>query len=172
MEHSADALVNRLRDTLASRADERSAVLVHERAVPAQAARLGVLRPHLPPALARALVRQGIAQLYAHQVATVQALREGKNVVLASPTASGKSLAFALPTLERVLTVPGRCALYLYPTKALIGEQLRALQALVNALPVVPRPRVAVLTGDTSLEERIELAADAPAILLASPDIR
>ena len=168
---SADALVQRLRDTLASRADEPSAVLVHERAVAAEPASPGVLRPRLPPPLARALVSQGITQLYAHQVATVQALREGKNVVLASPTASGKSLAFALPTLERVLTTPGTRALYLYPTKALIGDQARALQALVNALPFEPRPRVAVLTGDTPRAERIELAADPPAVLLANPDI-
>src|SRR5207244_4441640 len=156
---SADALVQRLRDTLAARADEPSHVLVHERAVAAQPPSLGVLRPRLPAPLARALLKQGITQLYSHQVATVEAVRDGQNVVLASPTASGKSLAFALPTLERVLTVPGTRALYLYPTKALIGDQLRALQALVNALPVEPRPRVAVLTGDTPRDQRIELAA-------------
>ncbi|MCA1647639.1 MAG: DEAD/DEAH box helicase [Chloroflexi bacterium] len=139
---SADALVQRLRDTLAARADEPSEVLVHERVVGAQPPRLGVLRPRLPAPLARALLRQGITQLYAHQVATVEALRAGDNVVLASPTASGKSLAFALPTLERVLTAPSTRALYLYPTKALIGDQLRALQTLVGALPpdVQPRP--------------------------------
>src|SRR5919197_997573 len=146
---SADALVTRLRQTLAARADEPSNVLVHERAVAAQPPSVGVLRPHLPPPLARALVQQGISQLYAHQVSTVEALRHGKNVVLASPTASGKSLAFALPTLERVLTTPGTRALYLYPTKALIGDQLRALQALIAGLAVEPQPRVAVLTGDT-----------------------
>jgi DEAD/DEAH box helicase domain-containing protein len=170
---SADALVQRLRETLAARADEPSDVLVHERALPAQPASLGVLRPHLPPPLARALLRQGITQLYAHQVATVEALRDGKNVVLASPTASGKSLAFALPTIERVMLTRGTRALYLYPTKALIGDQLRALQALVAALPDgnEPRPRVAVLTGDTPRDERVELASDPPAILLANPDI-
>ena len=165
---SADALVQHLRDTLAARADEPSAVLVHERALAAQPASGGVLRPHLPAPLARALVRQGVKQLYAHQVATVEALRDGKNVVLASPTASGKSLAFALPTLERALTVPGTRALYLYPTKALIGDQLRAIQALIGHLPVEPRPRVAVLTGDTPREQRVELAANPPTILLAT----
>jgi DEAD/DEAH box helicase domain-containing protein len=168
---SADALVQRLRDTLAGRADEPSDVLVHERAVPAQPPSLGVLRPRLPAPLARALLQQGINQLYAHQVATVQALRAGQNVVLASPTASGKSLAFALPTLERALTSPGARALYLYPTKALIGDQLRALQTLIAALPVEPRPRVAVLTGDTPRERRLDLAANPPDILLANPDI-
>jgi len=170
---SADALVQRLRDTLAARADEPSDVLVHERAVSAQPASLGVLRPHLPPPLARALLAQGITQLYAHQVATIEALRDRKNVVLASPTASGKSLAFALPTLERVMSTPGACAVYLYPTKALIGDQLRSLQSLVGALPAghQPRPKVAVLTGDTPRDERVELAAHPPSILLANPDI-
>ena len=168
---SAQRLVTRLRETLASRADEPSAVLVHDRAMAAQPASLGMLRPRLPPPLARALVARGITQLYAHQVATIEALRADKNVVLASPTASGKSLAFALPTLERVLTRPGTRALYLYPTKALIGDQLRAMQALVDALPIEPRPRVGVLTGDTPRDQRVELAADPPAILLANPDI-
>lgn len=163
--------MQRLRDTLAARADEPSNVLVYERAFAAQPPSLGVLRPRLPAPLARALLNHGITQLYAHQVATVDALRQGHNVVLASPTASGKSLAFALPTLERVLTSPGTRALYLYPTKALIGDQLRALQSLVSALPTEARPRVAVLTGDTPRADRVELAANPPAILLANPDI-
>jgi DEAD/DEAH box helicase domain-containing protein len=164
---SADALVRRLRETLASRAAEPSTVLVHERAFPAEPPRLGVLRPHLPAALARALVGSGIRQLYAHQVQTVDALRKGSNVVLASPTASGKTLAFALPTLEQALTRPTARGLYLYPTKALIGDQLRALRALADPLGL----RVEVLTGDTPRDERQRLAADPPTILLANPDI-
>jgi DEAD/DEAH box helicase domain-containing protein len=171
---SADALIERLRETLASaRAEEPSEVLVHERAVAAQPPTPGVLRPRLPAPLARALLGQGVQQLYAHQVATVEAIRAGHNVVLASPTASGKSLAFALPTLERIITHPGTRALYLYPTKALIGDQLRALRMLIEALPVPldDRPRVAVLTGDTPREERLSLASDPPHILLANPDI-
>jgi DEAD/DEAH box helicase domain-containing protein len=164
---SADALVGRLRETLASRAAEPSSVLVHERALPAQAPRLGVLRPRLPGALGRALVDAGVRQLYAHQIATVEALREGKHVVLASPTASGKTLAFALPTLERALVAPGARGLYLYPTKALIGDQLRALRALGNAVGL----RVETLTGDTPRDERQRLALDPPTILLANPDI-
>src|SRR5438874_1382867 len=167
MAGSADALVERLRQTLAARAEEPSAVLVHERAVAAQPPRLDVLRPRLPPALARTLVGAGIRQLYAHQVATVEALRAGKNVVLASPTASGKTLAFALPTLERILTRPDTRALYLYPTKALIGDQLRSLHALAGGLGI----RVAVLTGDTPRDERFALASEPPDILLANPDI-
>jgi DEAD/DEAH box helicase domain-containing protein len=167
MPESADELVKRLRETLAARAAEPSSVLVHERAFPAEAARLGVLRPRLPVALGRALVDSGVRQLYEHQVATVEALREGKNVVLASPTASGKTLAFALPTLENALNKPGARGLFLYPTKALIGDQLRALRALGDRLGL----RVDVLTGDTPRDQRQLLAADPPTILLANPDI-
>jgi DEAD/DEAH box helicase domain-containing protein len=156
-----------LRETLAARAAEPSSVLVHERVFPAQAPTLGVLRPRLPGALGRALLDAGVRQLYAHQVATVEALRENKNVVLASPTASGKTLAFALPTLERALTTPGARGLYLYPTKALIGDQLRALRALGNAVDL----RVDVMTGDTPRDERQRLALDPPTIMLANPDI-
>ncbi len=164
---SADELVKRLRDSLALRVDEPSSVLVHERTLPARQAQLDVLRPHLPPLLARALINNGIRQLYAHQVATVQALREGRNVVLASPTASGKTLAFALPTLERALTRRGSRAIFLYPTKALIGDQLRALTGLVRDLGL----SVGVLTGDTPRPERVALAENPPDILLANPDI-
>ncbi|HET6317952.1 MAG TPA: DEAD/DEAH box helicase [Chloroflexota bacterium] len=168
---SADSLVDHLRQTLAARAGDADEVLVHERAEPAHAASLGILRPHLPKPLALALLDSGISQLYTHQVAAVEHVRAGRNVVLASPTASGKSLAFALPTLERLLSEQERHALYLYPTKALIGDQLRALRELATAIGVEEPPRVAVLTGDTRRDERLTLAAHPPAILLANPDI-
>ena len=142
-------------------------MLVHERSMPAEPARLAVLRPRLPNALGQALLESGVRQLYAHQVATVEALREDKNAVLASPTASGKTLAFALPALERSLTRPGARALYLYPTKALIGDQLRALRPLALTLGL----EVATLTGDTPREVRRQMAENPPAILLANPDI-
>jgi DEAD/DEAH box helicase domain-containing protein len=164
---SADALMRRLRETLAARAGEPSEVLLHERAQPPQWARFEVLRPRLPSVLGRALRNRGVQQLYAHQVATVEALRRGENVVLASPTASGKTLAFALPTLERALVQPGARALYLYPTKALIGDQLRALRALAVEVGL----SVDVLTGDTPRDKRLELAQNPPTILLANPDI-
>src|SRR5215472_12196520 len=167
LERSADELIDHLRQTLAARAGDADEVLLHQRAEPARLASLGVLRPRLPVPLARAVLRLGVSQLYEHQVAAVQALRANKNFVLASPTASGKSLAFALPTLERLLEQPGRHALYLYPTKALMGDQLRALRELVQDLEL----QVAVLSGDTRREERAWLAQQPPAILLANPDI-
>lgn len=168
---SADALVQHLRETLARRAGDPSDVLVHERALAPRPAVLGVLRPRLAPAVARALLGTGISQLYAHQVETIEALRRDQNVVLASPTASGKSLAFALPTLERLVADPGARALYLYPTKALIADQRRALDRLIQAMPTNSPPRIGVLTGDTPRDERTRMALDPPEIVLANPDI-
>ncbi|MBV9357477.1 MAG: DEAD/DEAH box helicase [Chloroflexi bacterium] len=169
--HDAGALIEHLRQTLVERVEDPCEILVHDRAAPAKPATSGILRPRLPAPLAAALVRSGIRQLYAHQIASVELLRDGHHAVLSSPTASGKSLAFALPTLERLLADPRRRALYLYPTKALIADQLRGLQGLLAQLPVEYACRVAVLTGDTPREEREDLIALPPAILLANPDI-
>lgn len=146
-------------------------MLVHERAVAGRQADFGVLRPRLPASLARALVASGVGQLYGHQVAAIQRVRAGDNVVVTSPTASGKSLCFALPTIERLLSTPGRHALYLYPSKALIADQLRGFRQLLEALPANDGPPVVALTGDTSYEERQALVDRPPAILLATPDI-
>jgi DEAD/DEAH box helicase domain-containing protein len=167
----AEPLAEHLRRSLADRAEDPSEILLHDRAEPARPATFGVLRPRLPPPLASALVGSGIRQLYAHQIATVALLRDGRNAVLSSPTASGKSLAFALPTLERLLADPRRRALYVYPTKALIADQLRALRALLAHLPAEHARRAAVLTGDTPRDEREQLLAQPPEILLANPDI-
>ncbi len=167
----SDVLTEHLRRALAERAEDPGAILLHDRAEPAKPAAFGVLRPRLPPPLASALVQSGIRQLYAHQVETVDVLRSGQNAVLSSPTASGKSLAFAVPTLERLLADPRRHALYLYPTKALIADQLRALHALLARLPAEHARLVAVLTGDTPRAERERLIDSPPTILLANPDI-
>ena len=60
-----------------------------------------------PPALARALEKMGVRRLYSHQVAAIEKVRGGKNVVIATPTASGKSLTYNLPGVERLLQDPG-----------------------------------------------------------------
>src|SRR5688572_4789731 len=88
-------------------------------------------RPALHPALARALSARGIDQLYTHQAEAIAAAQAGRHVALATPTASGKSLCFHLPVLDRLATDPGATALFLYPTKALSRDQERSLHDLV-----------------------------------------
>jgi DEAD/DEAH box helicase domain-containing protein len=107
------------------------------RAIRHQAAREGVFAP-FPEALAEslkmALVRRGIAQLYSHQAAAFEHATRGSNVVVVTPTASGKTLCYNLPVLNRLLADPGARAMYLFPTKALAEDQLQEFQAAVDAV--------------------------------------
>ncbi len=68
--------------------------------------------------LRHALVSRGIHQLYMHQADAFQAVPGGRNVVIVTPTASGKTLCYNLPVLNRLLSDPGARAMYLFPTKA------------------------------------------------------
>ncbi|HVY96049.1 MAG TPA: DEAD/DEAH box helicase [Solirubrobacterales bacterium] len=102
----------------------------------------------LAPALAEALARGGVEQLYTHQLAAYETA-PASDLVITSGTASGKSLAFNLPVLDGIARQPKRRALYLYPTKALAQDQARKL-----ALLRPPGLREAIYDGDTPREER------------------
>src|SRR5690606_37108829 len=93
--------------------------LAADRALEASTGRLAAPPAWLAPELRRALAARGITQLYDHQVEALEAARAGKHVVIATPTASGKSLCFHLPVLDAIAREPDASALYLYPTKAL-----------------------------------------------------
>ena len=84
-----------------------------------------------------------------HQVEAAQLAREGAHVVVATGTASGKSLAYQLPALPRLAEDPRSCVLYLAPTKALARDQLASVAELAD-----PSVRPAAYDGDTPMEER------------------
>ena len=88
--------------------------------------------PGLSPALVQALRSRGIEKLYAHQARAFEAAMSGKHVVVATPTASGKSLCFHLPVLEALSRESDASAIYLYPTKALSRDQEAGLRALIG----------------------------------------
>ena len=81
------------------------------------------------PAIRQMLEARGIARLYTHQADAFRLCAEGKNVVVVTPTASGKTLCYNLPVLQRLVEDPGARAMYLFPTKALAEDQLHELQA-------------------------------------------
>lgn len=169
---STDALIRQLRERVAGRFGCPDAVLLHDHHLPARPPAYGEpLRPRLPTPLGDALRARGVERLYTHQVAAVQAARAGTHAVITTPTASGKTLCFTLPVLEAALRDPDARALYLYPTKALIGDQQRALGELVSTLAASPPVRAAVLHGDVPREARDQLRANPPQVLLANPDI-
>jgi DEAD/DEAH box helicase domain-containing protein len=112
-----------------------------------------------------ALAARGIERLYAHQADAWEAAARGRNVMITTGTASGKTLAFNLPVLSALASDPKRRALYLYPTKALAQDQARALAELR-----VPRVRAAIYDGDTEAERRWQIRKWAN-LVLTNPDM-
>jgi DEAD/DEAH box helicase domain-containing protein len=165
-------LVHDLRESLAPRTGhtQRRRRCTTKR-LPARKAVPIVLRPAYPIRWGGTYKSEVFRQLYAHQVETIQAARAGRNVVITTPTESGKSMAFNLPILEKLLEHPSRHALFPYPTKALMADQLRALETLVDATHLARPPRIAVLSGDVTAAQGEQLCRDPPAILLANPGI-
>ncbi|SDN50580.1 DEAD/DEAH box helicase [Geodermatophilus sp. DSM 45219] len=101
------------------------------------------------PELRARLEAGGVAAPWRHQVEAAQLARDGAHVVVATGTASGKSLAYQLPALTRLAEDPRACVLYLAPTKALARDQLASVAELAD-----PSVRPAAYDGDTPMEER------------------
>lgn len=125
----------------------------------------------LPPELNAALRRLGIPALYSHQVAALAAVRAGKNVLVSTPTASGKTLIYNLPVLEACLARPETRAIYLYPLKALEQDQRRKILQLAQLAGLEDIVRAEVYDGDTSAHRRKKILADPPNVILSNPDM-
>jgi DEAD/DEAH box helicase domain-containing protein len=145
------------------------------RAIRRQEARPGVFAGY-PEALAaplkQALVSRGIRQLYSHQAAAFDHAAEGRNVVVVTPTASGKTLCYNLPILNRLLAEPAARAMYLFPTKALAEDQLAELQNAVDATGKTSPVELRAFTydGDTPQDARRAIRERAN-VILTNPDM-
>jgi len=154
----------------AARPENRGA-LAHWETLPARPARHGELSLPLPPALLDALDAQGIERLYTHQVQAIESLRGGLDTVVVTGTASGKSLCYHLPVLERMLEDAEATALYLFPTKALTQDQHKGLTRLALGHPELLRRLTAgVYDGDTEPTTRRRLR-DQGNVILSNPDM-
>jgi DEAD/DEAH box helicase domain-containing protein len=143
------------------------------RTLPARAAQTHALPDDVHPLLRAALLQAGIAELYSHQFEAWTHVQLGRNVVLATGTASGKTLAYNLPVLSMMLGSPDARALYLFPTKALaqdqltiLGRQLAAIQDNAHAA----RPVAAIYDGDTPQSQRAAIRRSAR-LILSNPDM-
>lgn len=145
--------------------------IVHHEEMPGQDAVFGKLPTPLPEVLEQCLRELGITNLYRHQTDAIDLLRQGRHVMVATPTASGKSLIYNLPVIERIINEPEACALYLFPLKALAQDQLRAVDELTASMPAKTRPRAAIYDGDTSAYRRSKLRKKPPHILISNPDM-
>jgi len=128
----------------------------------------GQMPQELAPRLADMLAAQGIEQLYAHQTRAVQEVLAGHNVVVVTPTASGKTLCYNLPVLNALLHDRQVRALYLFPTKALAHDQLSHLQESAAFLGL--GGCIAAYDGDTPAGARAQIRASVR-VLLSNPDM-
>ncbi len=137
--------------------------VTHVETLPARPGRPARWPSWAPLELVAAWRRAGIEAPWTHQAAVAEVAHAGRSVVVSTGTASGKSLAYQLPVLSAVAA--GGTALYLSPTKALAGDQLRGLRALgLDGL------RAACYDGDTPREERAWVRAHA-GVVLTNPDM-
>jgi DEAD/DEAH box helicase domain-containing protein len=139
--------------------------LLHIEELPARAALSADWPQWVPASVVSALGTQRIDRPWPHQVAAAELAWSGQSVVIATGTASGKSLAYQLPMLASVLGQSRSRVLYLAPTKALAADQLRALNVLN-----VPGVRAATLDGDTPQDERDWVRQHAN-VVLSNPDL-
>jgi len=143
--------------------------IVHIQHIKTRHASFGRLDQPLAPALQKRLESLEISALYTHQALAVNAARAGKNVMVATPSASGKTLCYNLPVMEAILKERNSRALYLFPTKALAQDQLRGLKEL--AYPdLMSLASCATFDGDVPQEERAAIRRQAR-VVLTNPDM-
>ena len=164
---AAITCVHEVLDAFASR-DHHGEILTAVRHFPAREAQWADFPAWVHPDLAAAYAAKGILRLYTHQAAAAEAVHAGKNVVIVTPTASGKTLCYNLPVLHAVLENSDTRALYLFPTKALAQDQLAELHDLNQRL----EDRFGVFTydGDTPADAR-KAIREKSHIVLTNPDM-
>jgi len=123
-------------------------------------------------AVRRCLESRGITKLYSHQAHSFELARAGNNVVVVTPTASGKTLCYNLPVIQRIVENPDARALFLYPTKALTYDQLDDLMQWANALGPAGSGEIGVYSydGDTPQDARAAVRSRGH-IVLSNPDM-
>ncbi|HEX6268783.1 MAG TPA: DEAD/DEAH box helicase, partial [Anaerolineales bacterium] len=121
----------------------------------------------LPDPVERTLIASGIHTLYSHQLEAWTHAGARENIVLATGTASGKTLAYNLPVLASLLQDSSARALYLFPTKALAQDQLANLQSLIATYPFLS---ASIYDGDTPQKDRSAIRRNAR-IVLSNPDM-
>ncbi len=120
--------------------------------------------------IAEILKRIGLDRLYSHQVEAIEHLRGGANVIVATPTASGKSLIYNVAVLERVLEEREARALYIFPLKALEQDQLKNLGVWLGGVKGA-KITAEIYDGDTTPYRRKKIRTEIPQILFTNPDM-
>ena len=123
-----------------------------------------------PDAIQAVLRSIGIKNLYRHQAKAIDSIRSGRHVIVATPTASGKTLVYDLPVLEHFLTDPDFTALFIFPLKALAQDQLQTFEAMAAHLKP-GGPTAAIYDGDTSAYRRKRIREAPPNVVITNPEM-
>ncbi|MFC1839519.1 DEAD/DEAH box helicase [Thermodesulfobacteriota bacterium] len=142
---------------------------VHLKHIPAVGSSYGEA-PDIPGELSSILLKNKIDKLYSHQVEAIKKIRNNENVIISTPTASGKSLIYNLSILEKLIMDEKSKALYIFPLKALEQDQLKTL---VSYLKDIKSRKITadIYDGDTSQYKRRKIRSRIPDILLTNPDM-
>ncbi len=152
--------------------------LIEWRVLPRKSASFVPYPESLHPALIKALEERGYRALYTHQASSFQRIGEGKNIVVVTGTASGKTLCYNLPVLDHFLKDKDATALYIFPTKALAQDQLAGLQLLASTIQAssglergsLEGLKCAIYDGDTPANTRPTIRNQAR-LVLTNPDM-
>ncbi len=129
----------------------------------------------LSPLLSARLQELGVKNLYSHQSVALARIAAGDNIMVATPTSSGKSMIYNLPVIESALQAAGSHALYLFPLKALSQDQLRSLTHFTSALAGIdttcPQGIAAIYDGDTTAYGRRRIREKTPPVVITNPDM-
>ncbi len=148
--------------------DRTNEVVTAVRHIPPCEAQCVPLPDWVRPELAEVYRTKGVVQLYSHQAEAAECVRRGKNIVVVTPTASGKTLCYNLPVLNAILENPDTRALYVFPTKALAQDQLGELQDLGRRLGEAFG--VFTYDGDTPADARRSIRQQGH-VVLTNPDM-
>lgn len=142
--------------------------VVHHEVIPARDAAFAEMPAWLDPRIVSGLAQRGIERLYTHQAEAIEAVHAGEDVVVVTPTASGKTLCYALPTLQAIAEDPSARALFLFPTKALGQDQVTEFGELSAAagLSMI----TSTYDGDTPAPIRSAIRA-AGQVVVTNPDM-
>jgi len=149
--------------------------IVVQKVLPASDGKFVPFPPDLDGRIAEALRKRGISQIYTHQGEVWENVKQGRNTVVVTPTASGKTLCYNLPVLDTLLREEKTRALYLFPTKALSQDQQSELNEFVSGYSEAGRQdnvpvKVATYDGDTPDSLRVS-ARDTGRIIISNPDM-
>jgi len=142
--------------------------VLHHAVLPAREAVTAPFPAWLDPRIVRGLEGRGIASLYSHQAEAIEALHRGEDIVVVTPTASGKTLCYALPVLQALAVDPSARALFLFPTKALGQDQVAEFSEMSAAAGLTIS--TATYDGDTPAPIRSAIRG-AGQVVVTNPDM-